>query len=170
MAFSVRLTGLGGLAFSAAARTLMSPRPPPDTLPALVVTLTLLPAFSAAARVLVSRRAWPLEVLVLKSGPPTMPRSLVPLVIRMSSGSSSQLPARPRGALVCTACGRASSQPPEVSMKPPSPPSGPPRALKLPYTRVARSPHSTTRPPSPAAVASAAMRAPGAMNTASALR
>ena len=73
-----------------------------------------------------------LPLLVLKSGPALMPVSVTLLLISRSSGSISHWPARPGAALVCTASGRASIQPPDVSMKPPLPPWAPPRALKLP--------------------------------------
>ena len=89
----------------------------------------------------------------------------------MSSGSSSQVPARP-------ALAPASTMPlrtprlclPEVSTWPPAPPAGPPRALMRPSNWVTPSAHSTTRPPSPAWVALASMRAPSAMTVVSALR
>ena len=80
----------------------------------------------------------------------------------MLYGSSNHVPERPIGAAVSTIAGRASSQPPDVSMNPPSPPSGPPRTLKLPKARVASSLHRMTRPPLPDTVASARMLAPGA--------
>ena len=47
-------------------------------------------------------------------------------------GVKQPFPALPIGASVRTDAGRASSQPPEVSMKPPSPPAAPPRALSVP--------------------------------------
>ena len=126
-AFSVRLTGLPGAGRSVALSMRMSPWPP---VPSLVLTLTLLLAFSAASSVAVLKTAT--LPLLRKSGAPMIRRSWASLVMTMSCGSSSHWPWRPAGASVRTEAGRASSQPPEVSMKPPSPPSAPPRALRLP--------------------------------------
>ena len=53
---------------------------------------------------------------------------------------------------------------------PPSPPDAPPRALAVPANRVAASDHTTTRPPSPCAVALACSTAPPATATMSAWR
>ena len=54
-------------------------------------------------------------------------------------------------------------------MKPPSPPSAPPRALIEPKARVALSLHRMTVPPAPDTLASAVMLASRSKNTASAL-
>ena len=125
-ALRVRLTGLLGAGLSVALSIRMSPLPGP----ALVLTLTLLLALSAASSVAVLSTAT--LPLLVKLGPPLIRLSTAPLVMTMSCGSSSHWPLRPAGASVRSDAGRASSQPPEVSMKPPSPPSAPPRALKLP--------------------------------------
>ena len=130
MALIVRLTACVGATLRKASRSVMSPLP---SLPALslVVMVTLLLAFSAWLMVKVLRVAP--SPLVLKSGPAPMAKSpSTPLLISRSSGSISHWPARPAGAPVSTNFGRRSIQPPDVSMKPPSPPSAPPRALRLP--------------------------------------
>ena len=143
--------------------------PPCALLPPLpVLMVTLLPPSSAAAMVAVFKLA--ASSVVLKLGPPVTLVSSTWSLMKMSFGSSNHCPARPRGASVATAGGRASSQPPEVSMKPPSPPAAPPRALRLPKARVARSLQRMMRPPSPLAVASARMRASGPKYTACELR
>ena len=87
-----------------------------------------------------------------------------------SFGSSSQLPACPRGARVLTLVASAMRKSvAEVSMNPPSPPCSPPLALMLPSTCVRllalfRSAMMSMRPPLPAllAAASALIRLVGA--------
>ena len=126
-AFKLRLTGLLGSGRRLALSMRISPLPPR---PSLVLTVTLLLVFSAASSVAVLSTAT-LPVL-RKSGLPVIRLSWTSLVMTMSCGSSNHWPWRPAVASVRTEAGRASSQPPEVSMKPPSPPSAPPRALRLP--------------------------------------
>ena len=72
-----------------------------------------------------------------------------------SYGSSSHNPDRPYGADVSTRAPVKSSVWPEVSTKPPLPPSAPPVAMMVPLKVVAPSDHTTTLPPSPAPVADA---------------
>ncbi len=139
--------------------TVMFPVPGPAAWsPVPVDTTTCVPVFSAALSVAEVMTAG--EALAVKLA--LKPVSLPALLMVRSYGSSSQVPERPFGAAVSTRAGRASSQPPDVSMKPPSPPSGPPRTLRLPKARVALSLHRMMRPPSPVAVASAATLAVGA--------
>ncbi len=88
----------------------------------------------------------------------------------MLPGSRSQFPAFPLGARVETMASFISSLRPEVSISPPSPPPGPPRALRAPSARVTESGsvtslQSTMVPPSPTSVAEASMVAPFTMET-----
>ena len=77
------------------------------------------------------------------------------------SGSSISAPALPRGADRSSAAG-AMVRPlrPEISTKPPSPPSGPPRAESAPRTVVCSAELIRMVPPSPAPVASVRTTAP----------
>ncbi len=126
-ASSVNDTGDVGATSTVAFSIRMSPASKPlDE----VLMLTLLPASSAAS--IVEVRIVALLPMAKKSGPPPMLLSPSVSLIVMSHGSSSHRPARPRAASVRTWAGRASSQPPEVSMKPPLPPKAPPRALSAP--------------------------------------
>ena len=160
-AMTVKLPGLAAVTLIEA--PLMNTKPacrPTDTPP--VDTMTSVPAFRAAAMVAVDSSALgPVAVndaSKLELGPKSE--------IVMLYGSSSHVPARPSGADRSIASGRASSQPPEVSMKPPLPPAAPPRALKLPKARVAASLHRMILPPSPEPRASAVMLASRPKNTA----
>ena len=159
-ALKLRLTAAGGAALIFAPDMMMSP--PSLFVPAAaVVRLTLVPALSTATMVPVKMNA--ASLVVVNAGPAEMCCWVPASPTCRSLGSSSHRPARPRGAAALTAAGRASSQPPEVSMKPPSPPNGPPRAEKSPKARVARSLQTMMRPPSPCTVASASSRAPAPM-------
>ena len=75
----------------------------------------------------------------------------------MSVGSSSQNPPFPADAPASTRPRTCSDSLPEVSTKPPLPPAAPPRAEMAPSKRVPPSAHTTTLPPWPLSVASAAM-------------
>jgi hypothetical protein len=74
-----------------------------------------------------------------------------------SCGSSSSVPALPRGALESTFPVNASCPWLEVSTNPPSPPFAPPRARIDPANVVSLSDHRTTLPPLPRPVADALM-------------
>ena len=126
-AFKVRLTARVGVALISALTTWMSPWPWPSW---RVVTVTLVLPFSADSMLAVLSTAVP--PVPMKLGPALTWLLGAPLVMIRSSGSSSHWPARPAGESVRSDTGCASSQPPEVSMKPPSPPNGPPRALSVP--------------------------------------
>ena len=115
--------------FSMDAATVMLPSPSPS---AEVFTDTLPPVFNVAS----------MDVALALS-------------MTMSSGSSSQVPPAPAGALTSTGTLNSRTRLPEVSTKPPSPPSSPPRALMRPSTRVVSSDQTMTRPPSPRPSASA---------------
>ena len=159
-AFKVRLRAAATPTLMLAAFNVMWPAStPPLAPPVEIVTLPLANADAMVAELIDEPLA-----LAVKFG--SNPVLLATSLMVMSYGSSSQVPERPRGAAVSTLAGRASSQPPEVSMNPPSPPSTPPRTLRLPKARVDLSLHRITRPPSPAAVASATMLACGPKYTA----
>ena len=83
----------------------------------------------------------------------------------MLTGSSSQVPLRPAGAVTSGRVASSSAAPEEVSTRPPSPPSGPPRAASWPCTVVAVALLTTTLPPLPRRVASARRAAPAATVT-----
>ncbi len=74
----------------------------------------------------------------------------------MFLGSRSSVPLVPAGALRSALPRKTRASLPDTSAKPPFPPSAPPRAESAPSKRVPRSDHTTTLPPSPATVASAA--------------
>ncbi len=77
---------------------------------------------------------------------PSVPSSSMTIV----SGSSSQVPVLPRGAVVSIwACGATLSTWPEVSTKPPLPPIAPPMALTMPEKSVRPFDHTTSLPPLP---------------------
>ncbi len=78
-------------------------------------------------------------------------------LMRRSCGSSSSVPALPRGALESTFPVNASWPWLEVSTNPPSPPFAPPRARIVPAKVLSLSDHSTTLPPLPRPVADALM-------------
>src|SRR5262249_8450386 len=77
--------------------------------------------------------------------------------MKKSSGSSSSVPALPRGAPAFTFPLNASWPWLDVSTKPPLPPRLPPRARMVPAKVVWLSDHRTTLPPSPRRVADALM-------------
>src|SRR5947207_15395593 len=80
--------------------------------------------------------------------------------MKKSCGSSSNVPALPRGALESTFPVNASCPWLEVSTNPPSPPLAPPRARIVPAMVVSLLDHSTTLPPLPRPVADALMLVP----------
>ena len=82
---------------------------------------------------------------------------VLPVTMVISVGSSNRMPRRPSGASVLTRPRNSNAPLPEVSTKPPSPPSTPPRALMLARKLVASSAHTITRPPLPLSRASALM-------------
>ena len=77
-----------------------------------------------------------------------------PSTMTTSVGSSSKEPIAPFAALVSTLPLNSNVPFPEVSTKPPSPPSAPPFAEINPLNRVTSSAHTITRPPSPESIAS----------------
>ena len=124
-----------------------------------VLMVTLVPALRAV--LIVPALIVELEFADVKVwGFPLTSVPVPPMSIVISKGSSNQVPARPAGAEASAAWLTASSRLPEVSMKPPSPPSAPPRALKFPCTLAVSSAQTTTVPPWPWAVASARSSAP----------
>ena len=138
--------------------TLISPNPPPGAPAFVVVTVILvpLPASNAVLRAPASTVA----TLTPEFGVKTLPINVSPVVpapIVTSAGSSSHVPGLPLGAPAFTRRSDTSSQWPEVSIRPPSPPCAPPRAEMLPETRVESVDHSTTVPPLPWVIASAAI-------------
>ena len=135
---------------SSAALRVMSPSWLP---PAAVCTVTLWPPESAAvSRSMPSRALSPVLVKGSAAGMLVLP---LPATISMSWGSMSQWPPLPAGAVVSGVRRIANDRRPEVSTKPPSPPAGPPRALKRPWTFAKPLANTTTLPPSPEASASA---------------
>ena len=115
----------------APARNVMLPAPAP---PAPVVTVTFPPAFSALLiRFAPSCAPTAFEV---QFGPATQPVRLthVPAVVTIwtSNGSISHSPPRPAGAVTSGVAITSSDCLPEVSMKPPLPLRGPPRAASEP--------------------------------------
>ena len=72
-----------------------------------------------------------------------------PGTISISFGSMSQSPPSPFGAVMSGVRAITKVSRPEVSTNPPSPPSGPPRALNWPSTFANPSANTTTLPPSP---------------------
>ena len=78
-------------------------------------------------------------------------------------GSSRMVPNAPCGALVSAVPVSTKPLPPDSSTVPPFPPALPPRAVTFPATVVLWVLSTVTRPPLPAAVASAETRAPAAI-------
>ena len=133
-----------------ASATVMFPASAP---PALVVMVTLVPALRAASIVAtVTMAASPVVEMVPGGVPVTLLSGPVVWMVTLF-GSSSHRPPVPWGALASAARVTSSMRLPEVSMRPPSPPQAPPRALILPSTRAVSSAHTTTLPPLPRAVA-----------------
>ena len=138
-ASSVSVTGVGGATDNVTVGwnvceggwpIVMSPKP--SCAPPPVTTRTSAPPFSALASVaVVSVERAPADV---NTGPvpPATAMSWPISTISRSYGSSSHCPGWPKRAPRSIAAGCASSQPPEVSTKPPLPPALPPRALKRP--------------------------------------
>src|SRR6185503_19740458 len=91
--------------------------------------------------------------------------ALLVVIVMSESGSSSQLPALPCEAAALTeAVAPIFNVPlPDVSIQPPSPPTGPPVARMLPLNVVAPSDHTATVPPLPVTVALASIKAPAEM-------
>ncbi len=111
------------------ASTVISPFPLPEVFSVLIVTSV--PAVRAVTMVAASTVA----VFALGSGvnsPSAMVPPVVPAVIVTSAGSSSQVPLSPCGVPALTLMPATSSQWPEVSIRPPSPPCAPPRAVIVP--------------------------------------
>ena len=136
-AFNVRVVGAVGTVTDQVitASTLISPNPVPLVPLFAVVIVTSVPRFKAVVMVV----RFTLAVLALELGVKTSglpPLNVPPLftapVIVTSAGSSSHVPLLPFGALALMLMPNTSSQWPEVSIKPPSPPCAPPRAVMLP--------------------------------------
>ncbi len=128
-ALSVKVTGSDSSTLrSAPENQKMSPGSLPPM--AAVVRLTLFPASSALWMVPTQMNAE--SPVVVKSGPPLMLESKPEPSMYRSFGSINHSPGLPRGAVASMEAGRASIQPPDVSMKPPSPPCAPPRAENWP--------------------------------------
>ena len=130
-AFSARVTP-GTVPQVSAELTVILPTPAPAKPVLVVVMVTSVPPFKVACR------APALITTSLKpaSGAKTLPVSVAPEVaaplMMMLAGSSNQVPFMPYGARALTLMPATSSQWPEVSIKPPSPPCAPPRADALP--------------------------------------
>ncbi len=154
-ASKVRVVGFVGVHVSGALM-LMSPKPVPCAPVLVVVIVMLVPP--PACRAVRSSATSTVAELTPEFGvnTPAMKAPLVvPAPIVTSAGSSSHRPAVPLVALALTLMPCTSSQWAEVSTRPPSPPSAPPRALMLPEARVDSLPQSTTVPPLPLLPASA---------------
>ena len=134
--------------------------------PAPVVTTTLVPAFSAVWMLAVVTMA--ASFVLVKFGAAVTLVSAPASWIVMSLGSSSHVPPWPRAALALASIPDTSSQRPEVSTRPPSPPWAPPRAVRRPWARVVSLAHSTMLPPLPLDSASALMAESALMNVADA--
>ena len=85
-------------------------------------------------------------------------------------GSSSSMPACPRGAVRSELPRKSRNTLPETSTNPPSPDVAPPRASAAPKNRVVSSDHTTAVPPLPLPVALASIRTPAATWVVCALR
>ena len=114
-----------------ASLTLISPFPMPPAPRFLVVTVTLVPP-NASFRSLTFTLAMPTPEFGAKTPALGVAFVIAAFDIETSAGSSSQSPLLPFGALALTRIPATSSIWPEVSIKPPSPPCAPPRAVMLP--------------------------------------
>ncbi len=143
-AFKVRVGVPGVVGTTIASWTVIFPSPP---LPPPVVTVTFVPS----PKVLV---IWTVLTLALaptglKMGP-DISGSVGRLEIVISLGSSNHVPGFPWGARASMRAPATSSPTfPDVSIRPPSPPSGPPRAASLPLTWVVSSDQIMICPPGP---------------------